>query len=423
MSKLGSVSNRLLMICLVCAFILLNSCDSTGSSTKQVATGASDPILKWKVELGEEIDTNPVVVGGVVYVTTDNYVYALDMTTGKAKWKVDAPGLIVSSPAVADDMIYIGSTSLADLDTRIARVTAYALDTQTGGIKWQHELSNDRSEDSSNPVVASGLVYFGTGWSDYSCCEFRGNGGHITALDGKTGQLVWQVDTTDDYGSGGMPTTAFGEANGVLYLGVGYNGPGVTKKQIRALDGKTGKEVWKVASDATFPFVAPDGSLYSVLERELVSLDGKAGQDRWRWELDPAKDSLSRPIVTGDTVYVVGNEKRDICFEGPCSPPKNHTDILYALDSATGKERWKQDIGGGYYGTRDMSLFQQYLCYEIADFSGDTRHWYLRAVDRNDGTFVWQFEVDSSIYGLPTTTGNTMYLGTSKGTVYALQLP
>jgi outer membrane protein assembly factor BamB len=417
------VPNGLLAVGLLCVLcVILSSCGNAVPSTKQVPA-ASPPLLKWKVSLAELVNTNPVADGGVVYVTTEEYVYALDVASGSVKWKVASPGYIVSSPAVANGLLYIGSTSLPDMDTRIAKVTAYALDTQTGEIRWQQTLSNDRSEDSSNPVVADGLVYFGTGWSDYTCCELRGNGGHLTALDGATGRLVWQVDTKGDYGSGGLPTTTFGVARGILYVGVGYAGPDLPEKQLHALDGKTGTELWQNASDVAFPSVTPDGSLFSVVEQQLVRYDGKTGREIWRWDLDPTKDSLSRPTVVGDTVYVVGNQARDICFEAPCSTPKNHTDALYALDSANGQERWRQDVSGGYYGTRDLSLFQQYLCYEVADFSGETRHWYLRAVGRNDGTYAWQVDLDNTVFGLPVVADDTMYLATSEGTIYALQLP
>lgn len=456
MSMRGRILKLWFMICLAGGFLLLSGCDTAGfspppplpggttgpSPAAAISRGTTNstiptplprgtasgspaaPIVKW-TRVASQVETNPFVTDGVVYITTNDQIYALDATTGKTKWQVHAPGAgyLVSSPAVAEGLLYVGATSGHNSATRISTVTAYALDIQTGATRWQHDIAHDRSEDAANPVAADGLVYFGTGWEDLTCCEFAGNGGHIVALDGKTGQLVWQVDTTGNYGSGGMPTTTFGVAQGLLYRGVGYGGPNRPDKQIHAQDGKTGKEVWAVAADEYFPFVAPDGALYSQARKKLVSWDGKTGQERWRWKADPPRDFLSDPLVAGDTVYVVGNEGRSFCFEAPCPPSQNHTDILYALDAATGKPRWQQEIAGGDNPTLGLTLFQEYLCYPSADVVNGIKHWQLRAVDRTDGTFAWTVPIDDNFYNVPATDGKNLYLGTEGGTVYGLQLP
>jgi eukaryotic-like serine/threonine-protein kinase len=424
MSKFRSMSNRLLLLCLLCTFLLLGACGNSSASPRQTEDRTLRPILKWKAELGESIGGNLALADGVIYAVAGGYVYALNAATGETKWKTSPPRSISSSPAVANGFVYFGTASGNGWYTRTSTVIAYALDTRTGSLRWQRELSNDRNEYPSNPVVANGRVYFGIGWSDYSCCENRGNGGRIIALDAESGGLVWQMETKGDFGSGGIPTSTFSVVNGMVYLGVGYEGPNMGEKTLTALDAKTGKEAWKVPSEANFPLVAPDGMLYPVVERELLSIDGKMGQERWRWILDSSKESLSKPTVVDDIVYIVGNEKRDTCFEGPCPPPENHTDTLYALNTTTGKEKWKRDIAGGYYSTRDVTQFRQYLCYPMADFVEDFDVWYLEAVDRQDGTFKWQFKLEDDFYGSqPVVVDDTMYFGTSKGSIYALQLP
>jgi outer membrane protein assembly factor BamB len=433
MPKPGSVSSRLLMTCLACALLLCGCANSSTPSgtpsgtpssassggpsrspTNQTEGESSGPTLKWTANRGGGIYSSLVTAGGVVYVTTNRTLYALDAATGTVKWKWSAPSYPMSSVAVENNTVYVGAMS----------ASAYAFDTETGDMKWQQLISNDPSEGVSNPIAIDGLVYFGTGWSNWSCCEGRGSGGGITALDGETGQIVWHVKTVGSYGSGGLPTSTFSVGDDMLYF-TDKDVPDVdiAQKQLHALDRKTGKEVWKIASEHTVPFIAPDDTLYVAYERTLLSLDGKTGQKKWRWELDPTKASLSEPTVVEDTLYVVGNEERDVCFEGPCPPRENHTDTLYALDSVTGKERWQQDIDGGYYSTWDITHIQQYLCYHIADHAGDPDLEYLRAVGLHDGKFRWQYEIDDSLLGLPLTEGDTMYFLTDKGTVYALQLP
>src|SRR6266516_4182341 len=67
--------------------------------------------------------SSPAVVNGMVYIgSEDRNVYAFDAETGKLQWKAPTGDLIHSSPAVANGMVYIGST-----DSKL-----YAFDAMTG---------------------------------------------------------------------------------------------------------------------------------------------------------------------------------------------------------------------------------------------------------------------------------------------------
>jgi outer membrane protein assembly factor BamB len=41
--------------------------------------------------------------------SVDGYVYAVEISNGKLKWKFRSGGPITSSPIVANDIVYIGS--------------------------------------------------------------------------------------------------------------------------------------------------------------------------------------------------------------------------------------------------------------------------------------------------------------------------
>ena len=56
------------------------------------------------------MDSSPAVANGVVYVgSTDNNIYALNAGTGALLWKYTT-GAVQSSPAVANGVVYVGST-------------------------------------------------------------------------------------------------------------------------------------------------------------------------------------------------------------------------------------------------------------------------------------------------------------------------
>ena len=65
---------------------------------------------RWRFEARGDILSSPAVVDGVVYVgSKDNYVYALDATTGWESWHLETGGQVLSSPTVVNGVVYIGS--------------------------------------------------------------------------------------------------------------------------------------------------------------------------------------------------------------------------------------------------------------------------------------------------------------------------
>jgi hypothetical protein len=66
--------------------------------------------VKWKFQTSGRVISSPAVENGVVYVgSTDKNMYAVDQQTGALKWKFAAEGPVVSSPAVAGGIVHFGS--------------------------------------------------------------------------------------------------------------------------------------------------------------------------------------------------------------------------------------------------------------------------------------------------------------------------
>jgi outer membrane protein assembly factor BamB len=65
--------------------------------------------LAWKFKTDGMVNSSPAVADGVVYVGSgDGRLYALDARTGKEKWSFNTGGEVFSSPAVADGVVYAG---------------------------------------------------------------------------------------------------------------------------------------------------------------------------------------------------------------------------------------------------------------------------------------------------------------------------
>ena len=78
-----------------------------------IATGTLPPEnlkLLWTWEGGESFESSPVIAGGVAYIGAGNGdLVAIDMATGKTKWKYKTGAeLGESTPAVGSGAVFIG---------------------------------------------------------------------------------------------------------------------------------------------------------------------------------------------------------------------------------------------------------------------------------------------------------------------------
>ncbi|MGA7931286.1 MAG: PQQ-binding-like beta-propeller repeat protein, partial [Candidatus Sulfotelmatobacter sp.] len=94
-------------------------------------------------------------------------------TFSQVKWKFHTAGLVISSPAVFGDVVFVGGTD----------GNFYAVSSESGTLKWKFEA---KSRITSSPAVSGGLVYFGA---------YDGN---FYALDAATGQLKWKFQTAGE---------------------------------------------------------------------------------------------------------------------------------------------------------------------------------------------------------------------------------
>jgi hypothetical protein len=129
----------------------------------------------------------------MVYVGSgDKSLYALNASTGAKRWSFTAASAVVSSPAVANGIVYFASD---DLQTGAGNV--YALNATTGTKLWSYAASGPFV--SSSPAVANGVVYVA------SMCG--------CALNALTGALV---STQTNFGN--LITSSATVANGMVYV-------------------------------------------------------------------------------------------------------------------------------------------------------------------------------------------------------------
>jgi outer membrane protein assembly factor BamB len=111
------------------------------------ATGAQ----RWRIHTGTDNLSTPTVANGVVYFGSyDDHVYALDGATGALRWRFQTQDRVLTAPTVANGVVYVSAT---ESDHYV-----YALDAATGKLRWRFETGGVFFA----PVVAGGSAYVGS---------------------------------------------------------------------------------------------------------------------------------------------------------------------------------------------------------------------------------------------------------------------
>ncbi len=137
------------------------------------------------------------------------YFWALDPKDGKKVWSANVGdagklGGIEFGAATDGERVYVGISNAANKNRQ---GSVSALDGATGKIVWQVPSQDKGSHFGPITVAGTGankLVYAGS------------SNGHIYVYDAKDGKVLWQFDTGGAVGGG--PTVV----DGVLYVGSGY---------------------------------------------------------------------------------------------------------------------------------------------------------------------------------------------------------
>jgi eukaryotic-like serine/threonine-protein kinase len=324
--------------------------------------------VKWVFKAGGPIVSSPAIANGIVYIAAwDGHLYAIDQETGKEKWNFKSRMPIASSPAVVGDTLYFVSSagSLA------------ALDTKTGQPKWVYAIEYERKFEAKNlhgypsaaqtipdawdmftssPAVANGKVYFGSG------------DGNVYAVDAQAGTILWKFPTKDVVHS--SPAVV----NNTVYIGS-------WDSYLYAIDADTGLEKWsfKSGEDNTIhnqvgfqssPAIA-DGTVYiGCRDAHVYAIDAATGRKKWDY---PTNKSwvIGTPAVRDGTVYVGTSD----------------SSRFMALDAKTGRLRFNFKAGAYMFSSAALAGDLAF----VGDHNGR-----LYAVDAKTGKLAWEFQTEAS---------------------------
>jgi polyvinyl alcohol dehydrogenase (cytochrome) len=425
------------------------------------------------------------ITGGVAYVgAPDGKFHALDARTGSTKWTFDLtpvagtwppenPNIVRDGAAVSGDRVYFGDS----------RGFLYSLDRTTGNLVWATKLDEHVATwITSSPMVFGDRVYVGVSSNEagsandpnYPCCSF---GGHVDALDLKTGQVVWKrslMPQAKRIGTWPAGAAKFGPAGAAvwsspvidaatrtLYVGTGnaHIGTGAERTEnidsVLALSLDDGTVRWKRqmqdvdvhAQSCTWPDPAEycpshydgtarnfdfgaTGNLFTIHGRPVLGIAQKSGI---YWALDAR---------TGRTVWQTRLSTPDMAHADPGSAGvpwgssfdghriyvaswRGNPATIFALDAATGRIEWKSEHPADGCGTGGVAKFAQ-MCERaypsavtttpglVYEGSADGK---MRIFSAADGKLLWQFDAVREFQGVNGLAGMGRAIGANGGAV------
>src|SRR5437764_3236742 len=349
----------------------------------------------------QRLEATPVVVRGVMYVTSANDVFALDARTGRTLWHYSRP----ISSGLLDDAAAHKSRGVAVWDNFVYSQTDDAhllcLDARSGNLLWDVQYADKVKQygGTSAPLVVKDEVVVGTSGGD------SGVRGFVAAYDAKTGTLKWRLWTIPgpgEFGSDSWPGNSYLYGGGTTWM------PGTYDPELDTL-------YW-TTSNAAPDFVGdtrPGDDLYTAC---VLAIDASTGKLKWYFQFTPHDvydyDANETPVLVdveenGTTRHLLVQADRNGFF--------------YVLDRSNGKFlhatpfveklNWAKAIdasGRPILSDRLPTKTGTYICPGIV---GAT-NWFSPSYSPNTGLFYVMALENCNLYfakSKPFTQGETYY--------------
>jgi alcohol dehydrogenase (cytochrome c) len=264
-----------------------------------------------------QLQVTPVVVDGVMYVSSANDLYALDAGSGRQIWNYRRP----RTRGVAGVAARGANRGVAVSGDRLFMATDHAhliaINRWTGALLWETQMADwhENYNGTGAPLVVDDLVIAGISGGD------EGIRGFVAAYDRETGKEVWRfwaVPKRDEPGSETWQGSAIDHPGGATWMTGSYD------PELRTL-------YWAIGNPG--PDLIGDDRLGDNLYSDsVVALDVKTGQRKWHFQFTPHDIhdyDAQQPLILVDAAWK--GQPRRLLLQA------NRNGYFYVLDRANGE--------------------------------------------------------------------------------------
>lgn len=243
--------------------------------------------VRWTFRTGAKIYSTPATSGKtVVAASSEGMVHALDLRSGKLLWNFDSEQPAVASPVISDSKVFITGSS----------GKCFALSLTDGTLLWSNSMVDGFVE--TIPLIYRGLLIFGT-WNN-----------HLYAVDTETGAIKW--DWNNGYTNRMLsPAACVPVASGDRVFVVAPD------RKMACLDVLTGELIWHsdlggIAVRESMGITA-DGTtvLAKTMNGVIIGVDARGVEPRviWQSDLSMGYDIAPGVIIEKEGVIFIPSDK------------------------------------------------------------------------------------------------------------------
>jgi outer membrane protein assembly factor BamB len=313
----------------------------------------------WNYTTAAGVVSSPAVADGYVFVgSRDCNIYCFNASTGTLVWNFTTGGEVDSSPAVYDGCVYVGSYD----------GWVYCIDIATGMPVW---VSTVGGGVQSSPAVVDGCVYVGSGKQGVYC------------FNASNGNLVWAFPTSNRVDS--SPAVS----NGVVYVAS-------SNYYVYAINASTGDELWShhTGSVISSPSVYKGYVYVGSYDGYVCGLNASTGDLIWQFQ---TYDCVDSSVAVAYECVFVGSEDGSV----------------YCLNAANGHKIWQTPTGYWVWSSPAVADGNVYVGSE--DYS-------IYCLNASTGTKQWNYPTANMVDSSPAVVNGTLYIGSSDHHVYAFTM-
>jgi alcohol dehydrogenase (cytochrome c) len=349
----------------------------------------------------QRLEATPVVIRGVMYVTSANDVFALDARTGRTLWHYSRP---VSS-GLLDDAAAHKNRGVAVWDNFVYSETDDAhllcLDARSGNLIWDVQYADKVKHygATSAPLVIKDEIVVGTSGGD------SGVRGFLAAYDAATGKLrwhLWTIPGPGEFGSDSWPGDSYLHGGGTTWM------PGTYDPELDTLYWTTSNAAPDFVGDSR-----PGDDLYTAC---VLAIDANTGKLKWYFQFTPHDlydyDANETPVLVdadenGTTRHLLVQADRNGFFyvlDRTSGKFLRSTPFVKKLNWATGIDASGRPVLSDRIPTKEGI----YICPGVV---GAT-NWFSPSYNPNSGLFYVMALESCSLYfakSTPFTPGETYY--------------